>query len=332
MEKNIRVGIIGMGNMGRGHGKNILNMDCARLVAVCSQPADDAERFVQEENIECKVYEDAYTMIETADLDVVYICLPPFAHNGQFEAAAKKGIHIFIEKPIAISEERARSMAEAARENNIYTQVGYQMRFGGAVRRFKDLMDLGVTGKPTLYSASYECNSLHSPWWRDAEKCGGQVFEQVIHLYDMALYLMGNAREVNGYVANQCHQDVEGYTIEDTSVANIRFENGSLGSITGSNCAVKEQWNARFRIICENTIADFTDHNHGVFTYTQKEKPESEIVETEVDVTYSEDAYFMEVLMGKAKPFATVEDGYQGIRMVSGVVKSSQADGIAVEI
>ena len=70
----------------------------------------------------------------------------------------------------------------------------------------------------------------------------------------------------NGHIANLCHQDVEGYTIEDTSVCSIHFKNGALGSICGSNCSVKEQWNGRFRVICEHMTADFTDHNHGVFT------------------------------------------------------------------
>lgn len=81
MEKKIKVGIIGMGNMGRGHGQNMIKMEDTELVALCSQPADDSIRFAKEHGLECAIYEDAYAMIEEADLDVLYICLPPFAHR-----------------------------------------------------------------------------------------------------------------------------------------------------------------------------------------------------------------------------------------------------------
>lgn len=330
--KEIKVGILGMGNMGKGHAHNVMKMEHCQLVALCSQPLDDAQDFAQENHLNVGLYSDAFKMIEETEMDVLYICLPPFAHNGQLEAAAEKGIHIFIEKPIAMDIERAASMVDAVRSNNVHTQVGYQMRFGSAVAKFKELIDNGTAGRPTLYTANYECNSLHSPWWKDITKCGGQVYEQVIHLYDMGMFLMGNAQQVNGYVANLCHQNVPGYTVEDTSVSNILFQNGALGSISGSNCAVKNQWNARFRVVCENMVADFTDHNHAQFIYTQDEAARIETIEEDIDAGYLEDVYFIGVIRGENPPFATLEDGYQGIKMVSGVVESSQNKGKTVVI
>lgn len=332
MEKKIKAGILGMGNMGRGHGCNLLKMKDVSLVALCSEPIDYARRFAKEQELDAALYDDAYDMIEHAGLDVLYICLPPFAHTGQLEAAAKRGIHIFIEKPIAMNIERAESMMRAAEEYNIHTQVGYQMRFGGAVERFKKLLDDGTAGKPTLYTANYECNSLHSPWWKDVKKCGGQVYEQVIHLYDMALYLMGEPKEVNGYVANVCHTDIEGYTVEDTSAANILFKNGTIGSITGSNCAVKNQWNGRFRVVCEYMVADFEDQNHARFIYTKEDEARIETVEMDTNVSFEEDLYFISVVKGENPPFATIKDGYKGVRLVSGVVESSGNNGKTVAV
>lgn len=332
MKKEIKVGVLGMGNMGRGHSHNVMKMDGCQLVALCSDPIGDAKDFATANELDVKLYSDAYKMIEEVEMDVLYICLPPFAHNGQLEAAAQKGIHLFVEKPIAMNVERAESMVRAVRENNVHTQVGYQMRFGSAVTKLKELIDIGLAGRPTLYTANYECNSLHSPWWKDVTKCGGQVFEQVIHLYDMGLFLMGNAKEVNGYVANLCHQNVPGYTVEDTSISNILFENGALGSISGSNCAVKNQWNGKFRVVCEYMVADFTDQNHAIFTFTEDEEARIEVIDEDIDVGYLEDVYFMDVIRGQKPPFATLEDGYQGIKMVSGVVESSQNKGKTVAI
>lgn len=332
MERKLKAAILGMGNMGRGHAGSIMKMGDVELSGLCSDPIDDAERFVKEHGLSCPIFDDFEQMLDTVDMDILYICLPPFAHNGQFEKAAAKGIHIFIEKPIALTLERGKSMTEAAAKNHICTQVGYQMRFGSAVQKFKEYLADGTAGKPTLYMADYECNSLHGPWWRDVEKCGGQVFEQVIHLYDMSLYLMGNAKAVNGYVANICHQQVEGYTVEDTSVCNIQFANGTLGSICGSNCAVKNQWNGRFRVICENMVADFEDQNHATFVFTNEDNQRTEKISEDVDCTFEEDSYFIDTIRGKKKAMADIFEGYQGLQLVSAVVSSSRNQGSTVTI
>lgn len=332
MEKVLKAGILGMGNMGKAHARSMMKMEGVELAALCSSPVDDAKKFAEENSLDCPVFGDGYEMLDAVKLDVLYICLPPFAHSGQLEAAAKKGIHIFVEKPIAMDTARGKAMVEAAKENSIVTQVGYHMRFGGAVRKFKEYMEQGIAGKPTLYMANYECNSLHGPWWRDVTKCGGQVFEQVIHLYDMGLYLMGDAASVNGYVANLGHTDVEGYTVEDTSVCNIRFASGALGSICGSNCSVKNQWNGRFRIICERMVADFTDHNHAVFTFTEGEEPRTEVIEGSVDATWEEDCHFIEAVRGNRQQTADINEGYKGLQLVSAVVASSSEDGATIYI
>ena len=330
--KIYKAAILGMGNMGKAHAHSMMKMEDVEIVALCSFPEDDARNFAKENGLECRIYADGFQMIEKEELDILYICLPPFAHTGQFEAAAKKGVHIFIEKPIALDLERGESMVKAAKEYGICTQVGYHMRFGSAVQRFMELLKSGKTGKTALYTASYECNSLHGAWWRDAAKCGGQVFEQVIHLYDMALYMMGQPERISGNTANICHQEVEGYTVEDTSVSNIVFESGALGSITGSNCAVKNQWNGRFRVICEKMVADFQDHNHAVFIYTEDEEPKIEHVGADQDATFLEDTYFVDVVKGKAEPFADIEVGFTGLKMVAAVVSSSKEAGKVINI
>lgn len=332
MEKVLKAAVLGMGNMGRAHARSLMRMENIELVGLCSSPIKDAEEFAGENHLGCALFEDGYKMIEEVEMDILYICLPPFAHTGQLEAAAEKGIHVFIEKPIALNLERGQSMVQAAEKNRIITQVGYHMRFGSAVKKFKKYLEDGTAGKATLYMADYECNSLHGPWWRDITKCGGQVFEQVIHLYDMCLYLMGKAVSVNGYVANLCHQEVEGYTIEDTSVCNIRFASGALGSICGSNCSVKNQWNGKFRVICEHMVADFTDHNHGVFTFTQEDIPRIEEINEEVDVTYEEDCDFVKKVRLHQQSLADIREGLHGLELVSAVVSSSSCDGATVSI
>jgi predicted dehydrogenase len=290
--------MLGMGNMGRAHAARLRKLPAVEIVALCSWPIDDAVNYNEANGTAYPMFSDFDAMLDAVSMDVLYVCLPPFAHNGQLEKAAERGIHIFEEKPIAISVERGQSMVEAVRRAGVKTQIGYHMRFGGAVKRLKQLIEDGTAGRPTLYSANYECNSLHTPWWIDVNKSGGQVLEQIIHLYDMALYLMGDAASVTGFVTNLCHADVPGYTVEDTSAVAIRFRSGALGTITGSNCAIPGRWDGHFRVVFENLVADFFDHDHGKLTFT-KEGNREEILDFKTEVTHDEDAYFMAVVRGE---------------------------------
>ena len=332
MGTKIRAAVTGMGNMGRAHAENMLRFEDVELVALCDSDLQAAQRFAQEKGISLPLYDDFGTMIAKEKPDAVYICLPPFAHNGQVEEAAAHKTAVFIEKPIALDVARGEAMARAAEENGIVTQVGYQMRFGAATRRFMELLKSGRAGAPLLFTASYECNSLHSPWWRDKALCGGQVFEQVIHLYDMAQYIMGPAASVSGHVANLGHRDIPGYTVEDTSVANIVFSSGALGCITGSNCAVKNQWNARYRVICKNLVAAFDDFNNAVFTYTDEHEGSQEIIRGKDPVTEMEDRYFIDCVRGEKEPFATIQDGLADLKLVAGAVLSSEENGRVIEL
>jgi len=182
-----------------------------------------------------------------------------------------------------------------------------------------------------MFTARYECNALHPDWWRDVNKCGGQVFEQVIHLYDLAIHLMGKPKTVSGFIANLEHKDVPGYTVEDTSISAIQFESGALGGISGSNCAVPNEWNATFRVVCDNVIADFTDHNNAVFTYTDGEK-RVENVSFDLNHARLENQYFIDTVRGNKPPFATIPEGFTGLKTVAGVVESSKNGGMPVII
>lgn len=224
MNKLLRVGILGQGNIGKCHAAELAAIPDVDVTAICSLKVQSAREICQTIfKKKAAIYENFVEMINNEKLDALFICIPPFAHNGQFEVAAEKGIHIFIEKPIAIDSARALSMVNSAKKSGIITQVGYNMRYGAAVRELKRMIDDGTSGAPTLFNGKYECNSLHSTWWRDVAASGGQVFEQVIHIYDMAMHFLGKPVKVSGMLANICHKDILDYTVEDTSVSIIQF-------------------------------------------------------------------------------------------------------------
>lgn len=326
-----RIGFLGLGGMGRRHAENVMKHSSAEIAAFCAIPITNAQRFNQEHHTHYPVYDDFQTMLKEVAMDALVVSLPPYAHCGQIEAAAKKGIHIFAEKPLALELERGESIVRAIEENGVLSQMGYHMRFGGAVKKLMALVENCEVGRPTLFSGMYECNSLHSPWWRDVKKSGGQIFEQVIHLYDMALYTMGKAQAVSGFSGNLCHKENTSYTVEDTSATAIRFTSGAMGSILGSNCSIPGRWDGQFKIVFEHLVADFKDFNHAVFTHTKGE-PFQEVLSYDIDAYADEMNYFISVLHRKKPEFAPIAQGLEGLRLVSMAVFSAAQGGMLTRL
>ena len=327
----IRVGLLGAGYMAGEHGTRLATLPDVEIAAICALAGREemSERLTDGT---AEVFEDFDRMLDAVDLDALYVCIPPFAHSGQEEKAAAAGIHLFMEKPIAIDAERAESIVNAIEAAGVVSQVGYMSRFGAAVRKLKAMIEDGSAGRPTLYQGRFFCNALHSPWWRAVAKSGGQVLEQVIHQYDLAMHLMGEPETVCGFADNLCHEDVEEYTVEDTSVSAIRFKGGAVGSIVGSNCAVPGEWTADCRVVCENVTVLFEDVNSAEFVYTNEEPVRREAVTEEVDPIMEETKNFLAAVRGECEPLAPARDGLTGVKLTSAVLKSSAEGGLPVRI
>jgi predicted dehydrogenase len=267
--KPFRTAILGCGGFANRHAENIVTMpERLELAAFCDINPQHAQAFAQKYAQGAKTYTDFHPMLDEVKPDLLVICLPPFGHTDEVEAAAQRGIHVLIEKPIALASAQAWKMVEAAEAAKIKTQVGFMFRFGAAVTELKNLIESGKAGEVGLMSARYFCNSLHANWWRRRDKSGGQLVEQVIHMVDLMRYLMGDAQTVYSLQNNLFHKDVADYTVEDVSGTVMGFKNGGIGVIYASNGAIPGKWVNDFRVVARNLTAEFADANHATFTYT----------------------------------------------------------------
>jgi predicted dehydrogenase len=243
--------------------------DKFKLVAFCDVKPENALAYSQKySQATAGVYSSHQRMFEKEALDLLVVCLPPFGHRDEVEVAARAGTHLLIEKPIALSSNEAWKMVRAAENAGIKTQVGFMFRFGAAVEALKAMIERGEAGPLGLMSARYFCNALHAPWWREKEKSGGQLVEQVIHMIDLMRYLMGSPATVYSIQNNLFHQQVPGYTAEDVSGTVMGFTNGGIGVIYATNGAIPGKWINDYRLVAKNLTAEFTDANHATFTFT----------------------------------------------------------------
>lgn len=276
MSRPLRTGMLGCGGIASRHAQVLAGLPDIRLVAFCDQEPSRAQEFSRKyAGGQAACYDDYHQMLDSSGLDLLYICLPPFAHGNEVADAARRGIHVFIEKPIALESSHAWQMVAAAEAAGIKSQVGFMYRFGEAVEALKGAMTGGTAGPAALLVATYYCNALHAPWWREKSKSGGQVVEQIIHLFDLARYLLGEPRTVYARQDNLFHRDVPSYTVEDVSCTTITFASGALASISATNNAIPGRWLARFDVVTRNLTAFFSDINHAALVQTDRpENPE----------------------------------------------------------
>jgi predicted dehydrogenase len=262
----LRAGILGCGDFANRHAQILVGLqDQVSLVAFSDRNEWKASAFRDKYAPDAAIFTDHHAMFGQAKLDLAIICLPPYGHTDEVNIAAQNGVHILIEKPIALTSEKAWEMVAAAEQVPIKTQVGFMFRFGEAIDQFKSLQASGQTGEIGLMSARYFCNALHAPWWRMKDKSGGQLVEQVIHMFDLLRYLMGDPITVYSRQANLFHRDVSDYTIEDFSTTVVGFQNGSTGVIYATNNAIPGKWINDYRVVAHHLTADFQNANQATF-------------------------------------------------------------------
>ena len=185
-----------------------------------------------------KPYSDVARMLDECGVQALLIATPHPLHAEPAIEAARAGVHVLVEKPLAASLSDCDAMLAAARASGTKLGVISQRRWYEPVQRMKAAIEAGKIGRPVLgvfmmYSWRDPSYYQSDPWrgrW-DTEG-GGVLVNQSPHMIDLLKWLMDDeVAEVSGYWANLNHPSV---AVEDSAVAILRFRNGGLGSIVAS--------------------------------------------------------------------------------------------------
>jgi predicted dehydrogenase len=326
MSQRIRTAILGCGGFAHRHAHSLqLLKDDFEMVAFCNRTIEKAAAFSEKyTNGKAPVFADHHHMFDQVPLDAVVICLPPYAHSDEVEIAANHGIHVFIEKPIALTSEQGWRMVNAAEKAGIITQVGFMFRFGEAIQHLKGMIDSGDAGPIGLMSARYFCNSLHTPWWRKRELSGGQLVEQVIHMVDLMRFLMGDAITAYSRQENIFHQDVDDYTVEDVSATIFGFPKGGVGVIYATNGAIPNRWINDYRVVSRNITVEFTDANHATFHHTTESNRQPEVIASDRDIYLSEMQDFRTAIHTGQAARVPLREGAKSLDLALAATRSAQ--------
>lgn len=325
----IRVGILGCGDFAHRHAQILQTLqNDVELVAFADRNEWKAQGFAEKYAPgRAAVFTHHHAMFEKAQLDMVVICLPPYGHTDEVERAAEHGIHFLIEKPIALTSDKAWQMVEAAEKAGVKTQVGFMLRFGEAVERLKSLLDSGQSGAVGLMSARYFCNALHATWWRIREKSGGQVLEQAIHLFDLMRYLMGEPAIVYSRQENLFHRSTPDYTVEDVSASVISFSHGGLGVVYATNNAIPGKWIHDYRVVAQKLTADFVNVNEATFYYTEAIDTPPEKISSTRDFRHAQMVDLIRAIQTGSPTRTPIREGAKSLDLVLAAVRSNEIRG-----
>ncbi|MEM0011140.1 MAG: Gfo/Idh/MocA family oxidoreductase, partial [Candidatus Bathyarchaeia archaeon] len=177
----VKVGFLGCGGIAHAHMERLAKMDDVEMVAFCDVVKERAEGSAQRYG--GRAYTDHHSMLENEELQALFVALPPFAHTDGEIIAAEKGIHLFIEKPIALTLEKAKEIDSAIKKNGVIASVGYHFRYMDTVEEAKQF----VEGKTIGMVLGYWIGGFPGVyWWRKMDMSGGQIVEQTTHIFDLA--------------------------------------------------------------------------------------------------------------------------------------------------
>lgn len=226
----LRAGFIGFGRMGITHYSILNGMPNVEAVAIC-EPSKTMQG-VLGKYLDVQLYSDYRSMMDTAALDFIVVSTPPDSHAEIIDYALEKGIHFFVEKPLAPSVQDSSRIVEKLANVEICNQVGYVNRFIETFLEVKRMLDAGVIGEIKSFSSEmYSATVLKdaSGGWRAKKKAGGGcMYEMASHCIDLAVYLFGTPSSVKGSVT----QSIYSSNVEDLVSSTLVYEQGVTGRIT----------------------------------------------------------------------------------------------------
>lgn len=307
--KLVRVGVIGIGNMGSSHAMTLVKgqIEGAVLSAVCD--ARDSARIWAEQTLpkDIKFYKEPSEMLRSGLIDAVIVATPHYHHAEQAIAAFECGLHVLIEKPAGVYTKQVREMNEAAAKSGKVFSIMYNQRTNPLYIKLKELISTGELGEirrtnwiiTNWYRSQcyYNSGGWRATW---AGEGGGVLINQDPHQLDLWQWTTGMMpKRIRAFCSFGKYRDIE---VEDDVTAYVEYENGATGvfvTTTGDAPGTN-----RFEITGDRGKIVIED---GEMTFWQLSEPESEFNKKNTDAFGKPEYKQMKV------PTPGVETGHSGI-------------------
>ena len=327
----VRLGIIGAGNMGSGHIRNILAGKCPEIEVVAVADRRESRREAAHEQLpEAKIFNEGSELIASGVAEAVLIATPHYQHPVLAIDAFKHGLHVMCEKPAGVYTLQVREMiAEADKHPELTFGMMFNQRTNCVYRKIKEMIDAGELGELKRMSwlitdwyrtqSYYDSGAWRATWTGEG---GGVLLNQCPHQLDLLTWLCGVPTKVRAFCHEGKWHDIE---VEDDVTAYLEFANGMTGvfvTTTGDAPGTNrlEISGTKGKLVCEHDTITFdklgADEREWCKTCEQGfQKPPVERVEVETDGQNNQhpavlNAFAAHILRGEP----LVADGREGIK------------------
>jgi predicted dehydrogenase len=347
----LRVGLIGCGWIGRFHStaiRAIVRREVLDItyVGVADTDSQRAESFA--EITGARAYETPEALLDSGDVDAVYVCVPTAGHKPLVLRAAERGLHVFCEKPLATNLPDVAEMVAAVEGAGVKAGVGLVLRHSPILTVLKDLMSDPTLGRMmTIIFRDDQFFPIQghygSEWRKDRAIAGaGALLEHSIHDVDVLRWLAGEVEGARGSTRN-----FAGYEgIEDLASAHIDFKDGTQADLVSVWHSVLGRPSTRhLEIFFEKGFFAIDDDFIGQIEFQVHAQNSQTLSADEVRSRYLrslgitdemfegllryslEDYFFLRACLEDTEPFPDFRVGLEAHRIVDAIYRSAAADG-----
>ena len=241
MEKKIRLGIIGIGNMGSGHACRVADGECPDFELTAVADINPARRDWAAERLgkDVAFFDSAEAMLDSGLIDACIVATPHYAHPGLAIECMKRSIHVMVEKPAGVYTKQVREMNEMAdRHPEVVFGLMFNQRTNCVYRKMRELVQSGKYGRirrtnwiiTDWYRTQryYDSGSWRATWKGEG---GGVLLNQCPHQLDLLIWLCGMPNAVTAECREGKWHRIE---VEDDVTAALEFPNGAMGVFVAS--------------------------------------------------------------------------------------------------
>jgi predicted dehydrogenase len=276
-ERQVGIGVIGMGWMGRVHAssyrrvlEHFPDLGVRPRLVLAADVSEQRRAHAERVGFEATTA-DWRAVIDDPRVEIVNVTLPNVMHREVAVAALEAGKHLWVEKPVGRGVEDTAAVAEAARRAGVVTGVGFCYRFAPAVQHARALIAAGEIGDVTHYRGVFLADYANRPdaaasWRFDRAAAGsGALGDLMAHVVDMTHHLVGPIERLSGRTATMIRQrprasgegthfsrvgsdDLVEVDNEDWAAALFELESGTVGSLEASRVIVGPRVQMRFEV------------------------------------------------------------------------------------
>ena len=331
----VSVAVVGTGGIARSHGEALAGNENARITGAIDVDMTKAEAYA--ETYGGRAFPSLTECLD--DVDAVYILTPPSFRRRYAEEAIEAGMHVFCEKPLAISPEDGRAIADAAQKKGVIAMTGFNQRYRLGYRKLKEVVASGQLGRPYHFwshrfgmGAGGDGRISQTNWRTDKAQCCGMTIESLSHDIDLMRWILNDeVARVTGYV----HSTVADLpNFDNNAQVLIKMKGGATAIINAS-------WSSRIGVNSRGVLGEkgtaFVDGtdvgNNGIWCSTafhiktdEDEYERVEMLHDNLDArSYrAETDDFIDAVITGGKPLTSAWDGYETLRVSQAILESAE--------